>query len=89
MNKRLPDGKETDEIREVLIAIHQIYKEQFVKLSSQLTSIDRMDELFKIQNAYLGEMNKIYAKMLEAMGGRTAVLTEGNVVKENSNTQQK
>ena len=89
MNKRLPDGKETDEIREVLIAIHQIYKEQLVKLSSQLTSIDRMDELFKIQNAYLGEMNKIYAKMLEAMGGRTAVLTEGNVVKENSNTQQK
>jgi len=46
-----------------------------------------MDELFKIQNAYLGELNKIYAKMLEAMGGRTAVLTDGNIVKENNNAE--
>lgn len=89
MNKRLPDGKETDEIRNVLTAIHQVYQQQLVKLSSQLTSIDRMDELFKIQNAYLGELNKIYAKMLEAMGGRTAVLTDGNIVKENNNAEQK
>ena len=87
MNKRLPDGKETDEIRNVLTAIHQVYQQQLVKLSSQLTSIDRMDELFKIQNAYLGELNKIYAKMLEAMGGRTAVLTDGNIVKENNNAE--
>lgn len=87
MNKRLPDGKETDEIRNVLTAIHQVYQQQLVKLSSQLTSIDRMDELFKIQNAYLGELNKIYAKMLEAMGGRTAVLTDRNIVKENKNAE--
>lgn len=76
MNQRLPDGQETDRIREVLTAIHQVYQQQLVKLSSQLTSIDRMDELFKIQNAYLGELNKIYAKMLEAMGGRTAILQD-------------
>ena len=87
MNKRLPDGKETDEIRNVLTAIHQVYQQQLVKLSSQLTSIDRMDELFKIQNAYLGELNKIYAKMLEAMGGRTAVLADGNITKENNNAE--
>lgn len=88
MNKRLPDGKETDEIRNVLTAIHQVYQQQLVKLSSQLTSIDKMDELFKIQNAYIGELNKIYAKMLDAMGGRTAVLTDGNVLKENNNAEQ-
>ena len=87
MNRRLPDGKETDEIRNVLTAIHEVYKQQLVKLSSQLTSIDRMDELFKIQNAYLGELNKIYAKMLEAMGGRTAVLADADVVKENNKTE--
>ena len=87
MNRRLSDGKETDEIRNVLTAIHEVYKQQLVKLSSQMTSIDRMDELFKIQNAYLGELNKIYAKMLEAMGGRTAVLADADVVKENNKTE--
>lgn len=88
MNKRLPDGKETDEIRNVLTAIHQVYQQQLVKLSSQLTSIDRMDELFKIQNAYLGELNKIYAKMLEAMGGRTAILSENASTEDNKNDKQ-
>lgn len=83
LNKRLPDGKETDEIRNVMTAIHQVYQQQLVKLSSQLTSIDKMDSLFKIQNAYLNELNKIYAKIVDAMGGRSAVLTEDNGVEEN------
>lgn len=76
MNKRLPDGEETDRIREVLTAIHQMYQQQFLKLSSQLTSINLMDEKLKIQNAYLGELNKVYAKMIEAVGGRTAILQD-------------
>ena len=76
MNQRLPDGQETDRIREVLTAIHQMYQQQLLKLSSQLTSIDLMDEKLKIQNAYLGELNKVYAKMIEAVGGRTAILQD-------------
>ncbi len=72
MNSRLPDGQETDEIRKVLISIHQVYQQQFLRLSSQLTSIDRMDEQLKIQNVYLGELNKVYARMIEAVGGSTA-----------------
>ena len=76
MNQRLPDGQETDRIREVLTAIHQMYQQQLLKLSSQLTSIDLMDEKLKIQNAYLGELNKIYSKMIEAVGGRTAILQD-------------
>ena len=70
MNKRLPDGQETDEIRKVLTAIHQVYQQQLLKVSSQLSSIHEMDEKFKIQNAYLGELNKIYAKMIKAVGGK-------------------
>ena len=31
---------------------------------------DEMDEKFKIQSAYLGELNKIYAKMIKAVGGK-------------------
>ena len=76
MNQRLPDGQETDRIREVLTAIHQMYQQQLLKLSSQLTSIDLMDEKLKVQNAYLGELNKVYAKMIEAVGGRTAILQD-------------
>lgn len=70
LNKRISDGKENDEIKEVMTAIHQVYQQQLVKLSSQLTSIDKMDDLFKIQNAYLMELNKIYARILDAMGGK-------------------
>ena len=44
MNKRLPDGQETDEIRKVLTAIHQVYQQQLLKVSSQLSSIHEMDE---------------------------------------------
>ncbi len=76
MNKRLPDGEETDRIREVLTAIHQMYQQQLLKLSSQLTSINLMDEKLKIQNAYLGELNKVYSRMIEAVGGRTAILQD-------------
>ena len=70
MNSRLSEGRETDEIRKVLTAIHQVYQQQLVKVSSQLSSIHDMDEKFKIQNAYLGELNRIYAKMIQAVGGR-------------------
>ena len=73
LDKKLSDGKETDEIRSVMTAIQQAYQQQLTKLNSQLTSIEKMDELFKIQNAYLSELNKIYERILEAMGGNTSV----------------
>lgn len=69
LNLRLPDGEETEKIRETLMAIHQVYQQQLLKVSSQLTFIDKMDEQIKIQNAYMGELNKIYAKMIKAVGG--------------------
>ena len=56
-----------------MTAIHQAYQQQLTKLNSQLTSIEKMDELFKIQNAYISELNKIYERILEAMGGNTSV----------------
>ena len=70
MNKKLPDGQETDEIRKVLVSIHQVYQQQFLKLSSQLTSIDKMDEQLRIQNVFLEELNKVYQRMIEATGSR-------------------
>lgn len=73
LKKKLSDGKETEEIRDVMTAIHQTYQQHLSKLNSQLTSIEKMDELFKIQNAYLSELNKIYERILEAMGGNASV----------------
>ena len=70
MNRRLPDGQETDKIRETLTAIHQVYQQQLLKVSSQLTSIAEVDEKIKIHSVYLGELNKIYAKMIKAVGGK-------------------
>ena len=84
MNRRLPDGIMTDEIRDTLTSIHQVYQQQFLKLSSQLVSIDKMDEKLKIQNAYLGELNKVYARMIEAVGGRTAILADETNNKQES-----
>ena len=68
---RLPDGLNTAEIENTLTAIHEVYKQQLIKVSSQLTSIDRMDEQIKIQNSYMAELNSIYARMIAAVGGKT------------------
>ena len=68
---RLPDGLNTAEIEKTLTAIHEVYKQQLIKVSSQLTSIDRMDEQIKIQNSYMAELNNIYARMIAAVGGKT------------------
>ena len=76
INESLSYGEKTNDIHNIITAIHQVYQQQLIKLSSQLTSINKMDEFYKIQSVYIGELNKIYAKMLEAMGGRTAILAD-------------
>ena len=70
INTLLPDGLDTEEIRKTLTAIHESYKLQLEKLSSQLTSIDKMDREIKIQSEYMSELNLIYSKMIKAVGGR-------------------
>ena len=76
MNKKLPDGTETERIREVLISIHQMYQQQVLKLSSQLTSIDRMDEMLKIQTAYMAVVNKTYRNLIRAYGAKVPHLED-------------
>ena len=52
---------------EMFNSIYDVYKQQLAKLHSQLQSIDKMDEQMKIQTAYIGELNKIYGRMLDAV----------------------
>ena len=63
----MPDTEDTKMFKEVFTSIYDVYKQQLVKLHSQLDSIDKMDEQMKIQAAYIGELNKIYGKMLDAI----------------------
>lgn len=81
MNKSLADSEKINEIRNVITAIHQVYRQQLMKLNAQLTSIKKMDELCNIQNVYIRELNNRYAKMLEAMSGHTTIQTD-NVKKD-------
>lgn len=54
-------------IQEVQDAIYNVYKQQLSKLHSQLENIDRIDDKLKIQTAYMGELNKIYQRLLDAL----------------------
>lgn len=63
----MPDNEDTRMIKEVYSSIYDTYKHQLLKLNSQLTSIEKMDELLKIQNAYMEKLNGIYGKMLDSM----------------------
>lgn len=63
----MPDTEDNKMFKDVFNSIYDVYKQQLLKLHSQLESIDRMDEQLKIQAAYMGELNKIYGRMLEAV----------------------
>ena len=70
INALLTDGQEAEKIRETMTAIHQVYQQQLLKVSSQLTFIDKMDSQIRVQNTYMGELNKAYARMIKAVGGK-------------------
>lgn len=63
----MPDTEDNKMFKDVFNSIYDVYKQQLLKLHSQLESIDRMDEQLKIQAAYMSEMNKIYSRMLDAL----------------------
>ena len=63
----MPDTEDNKMLKDVFNSIYDVYKQQLLKLHSQLESIDRMDEQLKIQTAYICEMNNIYSRILEAL----------------------
>lgn len=63
----VPDTEDTKMYKEVFASIYDVYKQQLIKLQSQLESINKMDELMKIQTAYISELNNLYGRMLNAM----------------------
>lgn len=63
----VPDTEDTKRYKELFASIYDVYKQQLIKLQSQLESINKMDELMKIQAAYISELNNLYGRMLNAM----------------------
>ena len=67
LSERLPDNEETAELKKTLSAIHEIYKLQLTKASSQMTTVEEIDKQLRIMSANLENLNKIYARMIEAV----------------------
>ena len=67
LSERLPDNEETAELKKTLGAIHEIYKLQLTKASSQMTTVEEIDKQLRIMSANLENLNKIYARMIEAV----------------------
>ena len=67
LSERLPDNEETAELKKTLGAIHEIYKLQLTKASSQMTTVEEIDKQLRIMSANLVNLNKIYARMIEAV----------------------
>ena len=67
LSEKLPDTKETAEMRKTLNAIEEIYKRQLEKASSQLVAIDGIDQQLKVLVSTLEELNKVYRRMVEAV----------------------
>lgn len=67
LSERLPDNEETAELKKTLGAIHEIYKLQLTKASSQMTTVEEIDKQLRIMSANLENLNKIYTRMIEAV----------------------
>lgn len=70
LSERLPDNEETAELKKTLCAIHEIYKLQLAKASSQMTTVEEIDRQLRIMSANLENLNKIYTRMVESVKQR-------------------
>ena len=67
LSEQLPDNKDSAELKKTLNAISEIYKLQLQKASGQMMTIDNIDSELKTLCGNLDELNKIYARMIEAV----------------------
>lgn len=67
LSERLPDNAETAELKKTLTAIHEVYKLQLTKASSQMTTIDEIDRQLKTMSENLKELNRVYTRMIAAV----------------------
>ena len=61
------DSEEMDNLNRTLTGICKIYEMQLKSASSQVGTIDRINEQSQRMAEQIGELNRIYARMIEAM----------------------
>ena len=64
---RLPDNEETTELKKTLNAVHEIYKLQLTKASSQMTTMGEIDKQLHQLSENLETLNRIYTRMIDAV----------------------
>lgn len=62
-----PDKEQFMAMKDTFDAIHEEYKRQLVIVHGQLKNVEKIDEEVKLMATYLGELNKIYKRTIEAM----------------------
>ena len=61
------DSEEMENLNRTLTGICKVYEMQLKSASSQIGTIDRINEQSQRMAEQIGELNKIYARMIEAM----------------------
>ena len=61
------DSEEMENLNRTLTGICKIYEMQLKSASSQIGTIDRINEQSQRMAEQIGELNRIYARMIEAM----------------------
>ena len=67
------DSEEMDNLNRTLTGICKVYEMQLKSASSQIGTIDDINEQTKKMAAQIAELNKIYARMIEAMTAKMNV----------------
>ena len=71
-SKRLTrDSEEMENLNRTLTGISRVYEMQLKSASSQISTIDEINEQTRHMAEQIQELNKIYARMIEAMQVRT------------------
>ena len=65
--KLTPDSEEMENLNRTLTGICKVYEMQLKSASSQIGTIDEINEQTRKMASQIAELNKIYARMIEAM----------------------
>ena len=72
------DSEEMENLNRTLTGICKVYEMQLKSASSQIGTIDEINEQTRKMAEQIAELNKIYARMIEAMTAKMNVYDYGN-----------
>ena len=67
------DSEEMENLNRTLTGISRVYEMQLKSASSQISTIDEINEQTRHMAEQIQELNKIYARMIEAMQIRSQI----------------